>query len=133
MVIDIAIPQDLSPCIVENNNVSHISVEVLQKISNENLKARSQEIQHVEQIIAEAMFEFEHIEKTRTVELAMREVPNKVKQIKSMAMNEVFKNELEGLDAESREVVDKIIGYMEKKYMSMPMIMAKEILLKKRN
>ena len=132
VVIDIAIPQDLSPEIIENHNVCYISVEVLQKISNENLKARSKEIQHVEEIISEAMYEFKHIEQIRSVELAMREVPNKVKEIKSTAVNEVFKNELNELDEGSREIVDKIIGYMEKKYMSMPMIMAKEILLKKR-
>ena len=133
VVIDIAIPQDLSPEIIATHNVTHISVEVLQKISDENLKARSKEIQHVEEIIAEALYEFKHIERARSVEIAMREVPNKVKEIKATAMNEVFKNELEGMDDESREVVNKIIGYMEKKYMSMPMLMAKEILLKKRH
>jgi glutamyl-tRNA reductase len=94
VVIDIAIPQDLSPEIIQNHNVCHISVEVLQKISNENLKARSKEIQHVEEIISDAMYEFKHIEQIRSVELAMRAVPNKVKEIKSTAINEVFKNEL---------------------------------------
>lgn len=132
VVIDIAIPQDLSPEIIASNNVTHISVEVLQEISNANLKERSKEIQHVEEIIKEAMYEFEHILQVRSVEIAMREVPNKVKEIRSTAVNEVFRNELSSLDEESREVVDKIIGYMEKKYMSMPMLMAKEILLKKR-
>ena len=131
VVIDIAIPQDLSPEIISQHNVTHISVEVLQKISNENLKARSKEIQHVEEIISEAIFEFKHIYQVRSVELAMRSVPNKVKEIKATAMNEVFKNELSDMDDDSREVVEKIIGYMEKKYMSMPMLMAKEILLKK--
>ena len=33
VVIDIAIPQDLSPAIINKHNVTHISVEVLQKIS----------------------------------------------------------------------------------------------------
>ena len=61
----------------------------------------------------------------------MREVPQKVKEIRDTACNEVFKSELELLDDTSREVLDKIIGYMEKKYMSVPMLMAKEILLKK--
>jgi hypothetical protein len=28
------------------------------------------------------------------------------------------------------EVLEKVVGYMEKKYMSMPMIMAKEIMFK---
>lgn len=131
VVIDIALPQDLDPQIVVDHHVTHISVDVLQKISNENLKERSKEIQHVEEIIAEALFEFKHIQKVRSVELAMRDVPEKIKEIKSTAMNEVFKNDLASLDDHSKEVLEKIIGYMEKKYMSMPMLMAKEILLKK--
>lgn len=130
IVIDIALPQDLHPQVVLDHPVTHISVDILQKISNENLKERSKEIQHVEEIIAEAMFDFDHIQKVRKVELAMRDVPEKVKEIRSTAMNEVFKNDLAALDDNSREILEKIVGYMEKKYMSMPMIMAKEILLK---
>lgn len=132
VVIDIAIPQDLSPEIIAENNVTHISVEVLQEISNANLKERSKEIQHVEQIISEALYEFEHIHQSRMVELAMRAVPEKVKEIRNNAVENVFHNELAAMDHESREIVEKIMGYMEKKYMSMPMLMAKEILLKKR-
>ncbi|MCF8433666.1 MAG: hypothetical protein K9G37_04275, partial [Crocinitomicaceae bacterium] len=130
VVIDLALPQDLHPTIVENYPVTHISIDVLQKISNENLKERSKEIQHVEEIISEALFDFKHIQKMRSVEIAMRDVPQKVKEIKSTAMNEVFKNDLAELDDHSREVLEKVIEYMEKKYMSVPMIMAKEILLK---
>jgi glutamyl-tRNA reductase len=131
VVIDIAVPQDLHPEILSNHAVTHISVDFLQKISNENLKVRSNEIQHVEEIISEALFDFKHLQKVRNVELAMREVPLKVKQIRATAMNEVFKNDLDALDENSKEVLDKIISYMEKKYMSVPMIMAKEILIKK--
>jgi glutamyl-tRNA reductase len=131
VVIDIAIPQDLAPQIVEDRHVTHISVEVLQKISNQNLKERSKEIQHVEEIISDAIFDFKHMDKVREVELAMRSVPQKVKEIRETAVNQIFKTDLELLDGNSREILDKIIGYMEKKYMSVPMIMAKEILLKK--
>ena len=92
---------------------------------------RSAEIQHVEEIISVALYEFKDINQVRTVELAMREVPQKVREIKQMAMAEVFKNELSTMDDNSREVLEKIVGYMEKKYMSVPMLMAKEILLKK--
>ncbi|TNE76163.1 MAG: glutamyl-tRNA reductase, partial [Bacteroidetes bacterium] len=130
-VIDLALPQDLDPTIVQNNKVTHISIELLQKISTENLKERSKEIQHVEEIISEALYEFNQIHKMREVELAMRQVPEQVKQIRSNAVNQVFKNDLDRLDSESREILEKVLGYMEKKYMSMPMLMAKEILLKK--
>ncbi len=130
IVIDIAIPQDLSPQIKETHNVHHISVEALQKISNENLKARSAEVAHVKEIISDAVFDFQTIYKERSVEIAMREVPTKVKEIKHAAINEVFKQDLSNLDDEAREVLENILGYMEKKYISMPMLMAKEILLK---
>ena len=130
VVIDIAIPQDLSPEIVATHNVHHISVEVLQQISNANLKERSKEVENVEVILNEALLHFLNIYKERSVEIAMREVPNKVKQIKHAALNEVFKNDISALDDASREVLERVIGYMEKKYMSVPMLMAKDILLK---
>jgi glutamyl-tRNA reductase len=128
-VIDIAIPHDLDAEIVKKQNVTHISIDYLQKISDKNLQERSKEIIHVEQILSEAVETFMQIHKMRKVEIAMREVPNMVKDIRSTAMNEVFKRELDSLDDESKEVLDKIIGYMEKKYMSMPMKLAKEIML----
>ena len=130
VVIDIAIPHDLDKTIVNQFNVTHISVDHLQKISDRNLKERSKEIAHVEDILREAMYEFQRLNRVRKVELAMREVPMLVKDIKSTAVNHVFREELENLNANSREVLEKIMEYMEKKYMSVPMKMAKEILLK---
>jgi glutamyl-tRNA reductase len=131
VVIDIALPQDLDPEIIASNNVTHISVNVLQKISNENLKERSKEIAHVENIIAASLEDFKQIHRIRKVEIAMREVPEKVKEIRSTAVNEIFKKDIDMLDEHSKDVLEKVIGYMEKKYMSVPMIMAKEILINK--
>ncbi len=130
VVIDIAIPNDLDKTIVDSHNLVHISVDHLQKISDQNLKERSKEISHVSDILSEALFEFQQLHRLRKVEIAMREVPMMVKDIKSTALNHVFKNEMQGLNDDSREVLEKIISYMEKKYMSVPMLMAKEILLK---
>ena len=130
IVIDIAIPHDLDAEIVKKNPITHISIDYLQKISDRNLLERSKEIVHVEQILSDAVESFMYIHKMRQVEIAMREVPNMVKDIRATAVNEVFKKELQTLDDDSREVLDKIIGYMEKKYMSMPMKLAKEIMLK---
>ena len=110
--------------------MNYISVDVLQKESNQNLKERSKEIQHVEEILAEALFSFDYLVKERSVELAMREVPKQVKQIKSIAVNEVFKQEIESMDEHSKEVLEKVLGYMEKKYISGPMKLAKDILIK---
>ena len=130
IVIDIAIPQDLSPRIKEAHNIHHIAVETLQQISRENLAARSKELANVRTILDEAMEKFMALYEERNVEVAMREVPNKVKEIKRAALDEVFKAQIEDLDEDAKTVLKDVISYMEKKYMSMPMLMAKEIMLK---
>lgn len=131
LVVDIAVPQDLDPQIVENHPVHHISVSLLQKLSDENLKARSSEIDKVKDFVKQAQMEFDEMIKIRKVEIAMRSVPEKIKTIKETAINNVFKDDMNRLDDSSRETLENILAYMEKKYVSVPMIMAKEILLKK--
>ena len=129
IVIDLAIPQDLDPEIIENHKIDYISVAHLQLISNENLKERTKEIKHVEEILSQGNTEFFSLLKERSVERAMREVPEQIKSIKSFAINEVFRKDIENMDPESREVLEKVIGYMEKKYISGPMLLAKKIIL----
>lgn len=130
VTVDLALPSDISQEVHEQFPTRQISINVLQRISDDNLQERSQEITHVEEILQEASIEFLRIAKMREVELAMRPVPQMVKDIKAAAFNEVFKNEIEQLDPNSLEILQKVVGYMEKKYMSMPMLMAKEILIK---
>ena len=85
---------------------------------------------YVTTIIEQNIKEFLPILKQRRVEVAMKEVPEKIKEIKAMALSEVFANEVEQLDPAAREVLNKVINYMEKKYIKVPMVMAKEILVK---
>lgn len=128
VVIDLAIPNDLDSEILNNYDVNLIAVNNLQEVAKENLQAREQEMDACNTIIEQNIEEFKQIMKTRKVELAMSEVPKKVKEIREIA-NEVFAKELKNLDAGSKEVLDKILAYMEKKYISVPMKMAKDILI----
>lgn len=128
IVIDLAIPNDLDASILENFDLHLIAINSLQEIAAENMKAREQELDTCKVIIQANIYEFRQILKTRKVELAMSEVPKKVKEIRETA-NEVFAKELNALNPESKEVLDKIISYMEKKYISVPMKMAKDILI----
>ncbi len=129
IIIDLAIPQDIDPFVLDEFGVQYISIAHLQKVSNENLKIRQGELSRVHEIIRKALVEFDNLYKERKVELVMQEVPEEVKKIKEVALNEVFKTELQNLDPQSRELLEKIVGYMEKKYISGPMKKAKEILL----
>ncbi len=129
VLIDLGIPNDIDPFIASENNVNRIAIDQLKAVANENIKEREKELVRCEAILAESMNEFRKLYKVRQVELAMHEVPEKVKEIKENAINSVFARDLEELDDTSKEVLDKIITYMEKKYISVPMKMAKEILI----
>lgn len=59
----------------------------------------------------------------------MSNFPVQVKEIKNKAMQEVFSKELQGLDAGTLALVDRMMSYMEKKCISVPIVIAKNILL----
>ncbi|MEJ5148655.1 MULTISPECIES: glutamyl-tRNA reductase [unclassified Sphingobacterium] len=130
IIIDLAIPNDIDAEVLANNAVHYIEVSSLQAIANKNIEERYSELSNAEKIISDNIQEFLPIIKQRRVEVAMRQVPQKIKEIKSFALNEVFASEVQALDPEARDVLEKIINYMEKKYIKVPMVMAKEILVK---
>jgi glutamyl-tRNA reductase len=59
----------------------------------------------------------------------MSGVPQKIKEIKHTALTAVFADEISGLDENSRLVLERVMNYMEKKCISVPMVLAKEILV----
>lgn len=129
-IVDLAIPNDTAEEVIKNNSINYIEVSSLQAIANRNIQDRYEELVHAERIIEENIEEFIPLLKQRKVEIAMREVPQKVKEIKSFALNTVFAQEVSSMDEDSRAVLEKVMNYMEKKYISVPMVMAKEILVK---
>jgi len=130
VIVDLAVPNDTSPEVLDNNSVTFIEVHSLQEIANSNLQERYEELIFAERIIEENIQEFKPVLKQRRVEIAMRDVPVKIKEIRSAAVNRIFADEIEGMDSNSREVLERVMNYMEKKYISLPMVMAKDILIK---
>jgi glutamyl-tRNA reductase len=129
VIVDLAVPNDVASDVLENNKVEYIEVSSLKDIADKNLQERYQELINGEAIIEQNIKEFRPILKQRRVEIAMQEVPQKIKDIKERALTTVFVNEINGLDEQSRAVLEKVMCYMEKKYISVPMVMAKEILV----
>jgi len=130
-IIDLAIPYDVDPSVIEKNPTNYIEIEGLKEISEINLKKREEELSVCKKLIEKQIIDFKQAFKERKVELAMSEVPQKIKEIKDIALNEVFSKELESMTNDSKEVLDKMLAYIEKKYISVPMKMAKEIFLEK--
>ncbi len=129
-IVDLAIPTDVHASIVRDYSVNYIEIDRLQDLSVKNIAVRKKEIAKCERHINNKLEEFKHHYKERKVEIAMKTVPQKVKEIRNLAVSEVFSKELESLDESSREVLENMLAYMERKYISVPMKMAKDILLK---
>jgi len=130
VIVDLAVPNDIDAAVIAKYPIHYIEVSSLQQIAEKNIQERYDELENAEEIIAQNIKEFLPILKQRRVEVAMKQVPEKIKEIRSMAMTEVFANEVEQLDPQAREILNKVINYMEKKYIKVPMVMAKEILVK---
>jgi len=128
-IVDLAIPNDTAPEVLEQFPVSFIEVYSLNEVAKRNLQERYEELAHAETIISENIAAFLTELKQRRIELAMRQVPEKIKEIRNMAINSVFAEEVQGMDQQNRDILEKVINYMEKKYISVPMIMAKDILI----
>ena len=130
IIVDLAVPKDCNEELFQNSNIKIICVDKLKERADENLKIRSKEIKSCLKIIDEQINFYISSEKERDLERAMSAVPARIKGIRKKAYAEVFAKELQNLDPNAREVLDSFLDYMEKKYISVPMKMAKDILLK---
>jgi len=129
IVIDLAMPADVDRSVVEENHVHLIDITSLKAEAEKNLAERHNELKAAEAIIGENIVEFHQTLRLRKLELAMKDVPERIREIKSHAVNDVFAREINLLDGQSRELLGKVLDYMEKKCISVPMILAKEIIL----
>ena len=128
-IVDLAVPNDTAPEVLEQFPVNFIEVHSLNEVAKRNLQERYQELTHAEVIIEQNMCEFLQMLKQRKVELAMRQVPEKIKEIRHTAIHTVFADEVQTMDEQSRQILERVMNYMEKKYISVPMVMAKDILI----
>lgn len=132
-IVDLALPSDTAEELRTAEGVQFIGMEHLQDIVRRNMNERYLELEAAEAIIDRNVQEFRPVLRQRQIELAMREVPHKIKEIRASALNNVFVEDIQQLDPNSREVLEKVLNYMEKRYVSVPMVMAKDILLSKSN
>ncbi len=129
VVVDLSVPSNIDHAVLLQNPISLIDINELKSIAESNLGERQNEFISAERLIEENISSFHQLHRTRALELRMKDVPDKIRQIKDKAVNDVFADEISNLDEGSKEVLRKVLDYMEKKYISVPMVMAKEIIL----
>lgn len=131
VIIDLALPADVDKEVLSKNNIHYIDINSLKSQAEKNLQLRHKEIVKCKSIIEQQLNEFTSLYNERKIELAFGEIPKQVKAIKELAVNEVFLKEINSLDDKSKEVLDKVLNYVEKKYNAVAMKTAKEVLLSK--
>ncbi len=130
VIIDLALPANVEEEVAKDKLVRYIDINSLKVQAEANLQLRKKEIDKCEQIIKNKTEQFRWLHKERRVELAFGEIPRQVKAIKDLAINEVFAKEINLLDPNSKEVLEKVLSYVEKKYNAVAIKTAKELLLK---
>ena len=108
-----------------NYSIDYISVSSIKKLADQNMEFRKNELIKAYEILETFIAEYQIKFKERQLELAFSYIPQQVKELKRFAVEEVFSKDLAHLDPASRDILDKVINYMEKKYISIPMKSAK--------
>ncbi len=128
IIIDLAIPNNVSPDVKVALNVKYISIEDLKALAERNLSFRAGEVEKAGVYVEESIDVFNKLYKQRQVELAMSGLPQRIREVKDRALEEVFRKEMENLDDDTRALIGRMMGYMEKKCIGIPMKVAKDAL-----
>jgi glutamyl-tRNA reductase len=131
ILIDLSIPNNIDKNISQTHSIEYIEIEDLQQLAQENLSFRQQEVEKAKQILLTATEEFGTTFKNRQIELALREVPTQIKAVKDHAMNQLFREEVDQLDEQAKALLEKMMNYMEKRCIAIPLQIAKENLVQK--
>ncbi len=126
LLIDLAIPNNIATEVVEAFDTNYIEIEDLRTLAKENLSFREQEVVKGKVLLNQQIDGFQIHFRQRQIEKAMRAVPAEIKAIKAHAINEVFKKDLDVLDEHARSVVNRMMDYMERQCIGVPMKAAKK-------
>ena len=128
-MLDLAVPRDIAQQIVDQFDVQYLDVASLEEQAKINMAFRHKEVVKAVSILESFLADYERVFRTRQLELALTEIPEEVKALRAHAMNEVFGKEIETLDDDARKVLEDVVKYFEKKYIGIPMKIAKKTIL----
>ena len=126
IIVDLSVPSNIDAEVLANNDIHHIEIDSLKKLAEDNLAFRRKEISKVKEILADRVVEFKEIYRQRQIEIDHNHIPSEIKAIKDRAMNLVYKKQLDNLDPKTRDLIEEMMSYMEKKCIAVPIKKAKE-------
>lgn len=129
IIIDLAVPTDTNPSILRQHNIKFIAVEELRVLAEKNLQLRKKEIFAAQKIVLEKVENFKVELRKRRVERGLKTIPEEIQKVKSKALNTVFRKDIADLDDNALALLERVVNYMESKYIAIPMRVAKSVLV----
>ena len=126
VVVDLSVPHSIDAAVTEALDLTYIQIDDLRKLAEENLAFRTEEVREARKLIRVQLARFRENVQQRRVERALSEVTGEIRAVKDRALNEVFSRELAPLDEETRELIERMLHYMEKKCIGIPMRAARK-------
>lgn len=133
LIIDLSVPNNVARSVADLAEVNYIEIEDLRTLAKKNLSFRQNEIQNAKVLLKQKMIHFKKALKERKIEKVFRNIPVEIKAVKQKAINEVFRKDLESLDDTSQALLLKMMDYMERKCVGIPMKAAREAALQSEN
>lgn len=127
LLVDLSVPRNICAKVVQHNKVHYINIEKLRDLAQENLSFRKKEVVVASNLLKKHIANFLKLYQTRQIEKAMIKIPKEIKAIKEKAVNQLFKDQIDTLDEDSKVVLMNVLNYMEKNAISVPMKLAKQI------
>lgn len=128
-VLDLSVPAGVSASFRKRPDTHVTGIAELKPLAEANTAGRRAALGDCQRIVEEGLAELASRLQQRKVEKALRDLPTLLAEVRGTALNEVFADELSTLDGDTRELVDRIVHYLEKKYISLPMKLAKEVVM----
>ncbi len=129
VVVDLSIPHALEQSLIEAGALTYIQIDDLRKLAEENLAFRGGEVRSARKLIGMQLGRFRENVQQRRVELAFSELPSEIRAVKDKAIKEVFNREIETLDQPTKELIERMMHYMERKCIGIPMRAARRAVL----
>jgi len=126
LLIDLAIPNNIDREVVNEFNVQYIEIEDLRNLAKENLSFRQNEVVKGRKMLKRKIDTFMELHRQRQIVKSMKNVPAEIKAVKSHAINKVFKKDMENLDEDTKELINRMMDYMEKQCIGIPMKAVKQ-------
>ena len=133
VIINLGIPNNVESEVANQKSLNYIDINSIKICAEKNLQLRKNEIIKCELIIKNKTNRFIELCHERHIELAFGEIPKKVKAIKELAINEVFAKDINLLDDHGKEVLEKVMAYLEKKFNAVSIKTAKEVYINSKN